>query len=267
MISFRCLMCSKTVNATVDQQGATIDCPECGATLNVPKQSVEAPAPVVNRADSQVAGRETKEVLADGTEAKSIFRAKRKAQQEAKAEGVEFDSSKFDQDKATRNSMLGILAVAIIAIGWYAYYLSRPVQRYEFTEELANELLQGMNTSDDSSLTTLLDRYMDAQCTCTETMGVVLEYVDSSEKLEEVMDDLKRLSQIALIQNPLVNAVDRNAPNMQVMSVMEEFKGRQAGAHIKLENEVKRIQQLDPAMATQLKDNVPAIALLDMFQN
>ena len=108
---------------------------------------------------------------------------------------------------------------------------------------------------------------MDAQCTCTETMGVVLEYVDSSEKLEEVMDDLKRLSQIALIQNPLVNAVDRNAPNMQVMSVMEEFKGRQAGAHIKLENEVKRIQQVDPAMATQLKDNVPAIALLDMFQN
>ena len=48
---------------------------------------------------------------------------------------------------------------------------------------------------------------------------------------------------------------------------MEEFKGRQAGAHIKLENEVKRIQRLDPAMATQLKDNVPAIALLDMFQN
>ena len=267
MISFRCLMCSKTVNATVDQQGATIDCPECEATLNVPEQSVEASAPVVNRADSRVAGRESKEELGDGTEAKSIFRSKRKAQQEAEAEGVEFDSSKFDQDKATRNLMLGILAVAIIAIGWYAYYLSLPVQRYEFTDEMANELLQGMNTKDDSSLTILLDQYMDAQCTCTETMGIVLEYVDSSEKLEEVMGDLKRLSQIALTQNPLVNAVDRNAPNMQVMSVMEEFKGRQAGAHIKLENEVKRIQQINPAMATQLKDNVPAIALLDMFQN
>ena len=267
MISFRCLMCSKTVNATVDQQGATIDCPECGASLNVPEQSVEAPAPVINRADSRVGDRESKDELADGTEAKSIFRAKRKAQKEAEAEGVEFDSSRFDQDKATRNSMLGILAVVVIAIGWYAYYLSQPVPRYEFTDEMANELLKGMNTRDDSSLTTLLDHYMEAQCSCTETMGLVLEYVDSSEKLEEVMGDLKRLSQIALTQNPMVNAIDRNSPNMQLMSVMEEYNGRQVGAHIKLENEVRRIQQIDPAMATQLKDNVPTIALLDMFQN
>ena len=267
MISFRCLMCSKTVNVTADQQGATIDCPECEASLNVPEQSVEAPAPVINRADSRVSDREPKEELADGTEAKSIFRAKRKAQKEAEAEGVEFDSSRFDQDKATRNSMVGILAVVVIAIGWYAYYLSQPVPRYEFTDEMANELLQGINTRDDSSLITLLDHYMEAQCTCTETMGLVLEYVDSSEKLEEVMSDLKRLSQIALTQNPMVNAVDRNTPNMQLMSVMEEYKGRQAGAHIKLENEVRRIQQINPAIATQLKDNIPTIALLDMFQN
>ena len=54
---------------------------------------------------------------------------------------------------------------------------------------------------------------------------------------------------------------------MQLMSVMEEYKGRQAGAHVKLEAEVKRIQKLDPDMVTTLRDNVAAIGLLDMFQN
>ena len=98
-------------------------------------------------------------------------------------------------------------------------------------------------------------------------MGTILEYVNSQEKLEEVLGDLKRLSQIAITQNPLVNAVDRNRPNMQLMSVMEEYKGRQAGAHVKLEAEVKRIQKLDPDMVTTLRDNVAAIGLLDMFQN
>ena len=102
---------------------------------------------------------------------------------------------------------------------------------------------------------------------CARLAARILEYVNSQEKLEEVLADLKRLSQIAITQNPLVNAIDRNRPNMQLMSVMEEYKGRQAGAHFKLEEEVKRIQKIDPDMVATLRDNVAAIGLLDMFQN
>ena len=35
----------------------------------------------------------------------------------------------------------------------------------------------------------------------------------------------------------------------------------------KLEEEVKRIQKIDPDMVATLRDNVAAIGLLDMFQN
>ena len=266
MITFRCLMCSCTISASEGEQGGSIDCPECGATLTVPEQSVEAPAPIINRADSKLESRNLKENGVDDA-TKSIFRAKRKAQQEAESEGKAFDSSKFDKDTSSRNTLYGVLVVLVVSIGAYAYYLARPVQRLVLTDEMATALLQGINTRDDSSVTALMDNYMDAQCTCTETMGTILEYVNSQEKLEEVLGDLKRLSQIAITQNPLVNAVDRNRPNMQLMSVMEEYKGRQAGAHVKLEAEVKRIQKLDPDMVTTLRDNVAAIGLLDMFQN
>ena len=267
MITFRCLMCSCTISASQGEQGNSIDCPECGATLSVPEQSVEAPAPIVNRADSKLESRNLKENGVDDAATKSIFRAKRKAQQEAESEGREFDSSKFDKDTSSRNTLYGALAVLIVSIGAYAYYLARPVQRLVLTDEMATALLQGINTRDDSSVTSLMDNYMDAQCTCTETMVTILEYVNSQEKLEEVLADLKRLSQIAITQNPLVNAIDRNRPNMQLMSVMEEYKGRQAGAHFKLEEEVKRIQKIDPDMVTTLRDNVAAVGLLDMFQN
>ena len=267
MITFRCLMCSSTISASEGEQGTSVDCPECGASLTVPDQSVEAPAPIISRADSKVESSDEKESSADDAAAKSIFRAKRKAQQEAESEGKEFDSSKFDKDTSSRNTLYGVFAVLVISIGGYAYYLARPVQRLVLTDEMATALLQGVNTRDDSSVTSLLGNYMDAQCTCTETMGKILAYVNSQEKLEEVLGDLKRLSQIAITQNPLVNAVDRNRPDMQLMAVMEEYKGRQAGAHVKLEEEVKRIQKIDPEMAVKLRDDVAAIGLLDMFQN
>ena len=80
------------------------------------------------------------------------------------------------------------------------------------------------------------------------------------------MDDLKRLSQIALIQNPLVNAIDRDKPNMQLLSLMEEYRGRQASSHSKLEEEVLRIKAIDPAMVDRLQKEIPTIALLDMFR-
>lgn len=267
MITFRCLMCSSKVSVSEEESGGTVDCPECGALLNVPQQSVEGPAPVVNRADSMASSREQKTDSRQGTGAKSIFRAKRKAQQDAEADGKAFDSSKFDQDKTSRNTVTAVVAVFVIAMGCYAYYLNRPVQRLVLTDEVATKLLQGVNTNDDSSKTSLMDNYMDAQCTCTEMMGTILTYVDSSEKLDEVMEDLKRLSQIAITQNPLVNAIDRNRADMEIMSVMEEYKSRQAGAHSKLENEVIRIQKINPGLADRLKDNVAAIGMLDMFQN
>ena len=259
-------MCSCTISASEGEKGGSIDCPECGATLTVPEQSVEAPAPIINRADSKLESRNLKENGVDDA-TKSIFRAKRKAQQEAESEGKAFDSSKFDKDTSSRNTLYGVLVVLVVSIGAYAYYLARPVQRLVLTDEMATALLQGINTRDDSSVTALMDNYMDAQCTCTETMVRILEYVNSQEKLDEVLADLKRLSQIAITQNPLVNAIDRNRPNMQLMSVMEEYKGRQAGAHFKLEEEVKRIQKIDPDMVATLRDNVAAIGLLDMFQN
>ena len=54
MITFRCLMCASTISASEGEQGTSIDCPECGASLTVPGQSVEAPAPIISRADSKV---------------------------------------------------------------------------------------------------------------------------------------------------------------------------------------------------------------------
>ncbi len=267
MITFRCLMCSSTVFASEQEQGAMVDCPECGASLNVPQQSVETPAPVLNRADSRVPGRQDQAYAAESVSTKSIFRAKRKAQQDAEADGKVFDSSRFDQDKTSRKTVAAVVAVFVIAMGGYAYYLNRPVERLVLTDEVATQLLQGVNTSDDSSLTSLMDNYMDAQCTCTEMMGRILMYIDTQEKLDEVLEDLKRLSQIALIQNPRINAIDRNRADMEIMSVMEEYKSRQAGAHSKLEKEVIRIQKINPGLANSLKDNVAAIGMLDMFQN
>ena len=122
MITFRCLMCSSTVSVSEEEQGATVDCPECGALLNVPQQSVEGPPPVVNRADSKASASQHKTDSEQGTGAKSIFRAKRKAQQDAEADGKVFDSSKFDQDKTSRNTVAAVVTVFVIAMGWYAYY-------------------------------------------------------------------------------------------------------------------------------------------------
>ena len=158
-------MCSCTISASEGEQGGSIDCPECEATLTVPEQSVEAPAPIINRADSKLESRNLKENGVDDA-TKSIFRAKRKAQQEAESEGKAFDSSKFDKDTSSRNTLYGVLVVLVVSIGAYAYYLARPVQRLVLTDEMATALLQGINTRDDSSVTSLMDNYMDAQCTC-----------------------------------------------------------------------------------------------------
>ncbi len=267
MISFSCLMCSTTVTADEDAQGDTIECPDCGASLKVPEQSVTAPAPVVDKAASQVRDR-GKDVrgVTDSTGTKSIFRAKRKAQLVAEATGEEFDSSRFDQAGLPRKAIVSLVAILVLAIGSYAYYLMRPIPRLVLTDEKANSLLQKMNTRNDESITSLIDDFLGAQCTCTEMMGEILRYVDSKEKLDEVMDDLKRLSQIALIQNPMVNAIDRDTPNMQMLSVMEEYRGRQAASHSKLEEEVLRIRTIDPTMVDRLQKEIPTIALLDMFQ-
>ncbi len=267
MISFRCLMCSKTVNVADEKQGETIDCPECSASLNVPAQSAEVMAPVVNRSAPKVNSQEESDAPSDAVSTKSIFRAKRKAQQDAAAAGEHFDSSKFDQTRISRTFFLSVMTILILAIGSYSYYLLRPVKRLVLTDEQANQLLAAVNTRDESSITTVMDEYLDAQTTCTELMGKILRYVDSQEKLEEVMDDLKRLSQIALTQNPLMESMDRDEPNMEIMSLMEEYKSRQMGAEIKLEREVARIMKLNPDLAAQLKDEVAVVARLAMFQN
>ncbi len=266
MISFRCLMCSKTVTADDSAHGETMDCPDCGASLKVPERSVEAPAPVVDKATSQSKTRLTDSEDGVRSSAKSIFRAKRKAQTEAESSGKEFDSSQFDQDKLPRKVVLALLFVLVLVIGVYSVYVMQPVKRLEFTDEQANALLQGMNTKDDSSVTALMDAYLNAQCTCTEMMAEILRYIDSEEKLEEVLGDLKRLSQIAMIKNPLVDAIDRNSPNMEMYSLMEEYQGRQTGAHGKMQDEVLRIQGIDATMVDRLKDEVRAISELQMFQ-
>ena len=267
MISFRCLMCSKTVTADDSAHEETMDCPDCGASLKVPEQSVETPTPVIDKATSQ-----SKTHLADHEEegvssgTKSIFRAKRKAQTEAESSGKEFDSSRFDQDKLPRRVVLGMLSALVLAVGIYSVYVMQPVKRLEFTDEQANALLQGMNTKDDSSVASLMDAYLNAQCTCTEMMAEILRYIDSEEKLEEVLGDLKRLSQIAMIRNPLIDAIDRNSPNMEMYPLMGEHQGRQIGAHRKMQVEVLRIQRIDATMADRLRDEVQAISKLQMFQ-
>ena len=267
MISFRCLMCSKTINAADEKQGETIDCPECGASVNVPAQSADVVAPVVNRSAPKVNSQSESESLSDAASTKSIFRAKRKAQQEAAAAGEHFDSSKFDQARVSRTFILSVMTILILAIGSYSYYLLRPVERLVLTDEQANQLLAGMNTRDESSISTVMDNYLDAQTTCSELMGKILRYVDSQEKLEEVLDDLKRLSQIALTTNPLMESMDRNEPNMEIMSLMEEYKSRQMAAEIRLEREVARIMKLNPDLAGQLRDEVAVLSRLSMFQN
>ena len=58
---------------------------------------------------------------------------------------------------------------------------------------------------------------------------------------------------------------DRNGLNW-FLSLMEEYRGRQASSHSKLEEEVLRIKAIDPAMVDRLQKEIPTIALLDMFQ-
>jgi len=260
-------MCSTTVTVDEDAQGKTIECPDCSASLRVPEQSVTVSAPVVDKAASQVRG-QGKGIrdASDSTSTKSIFRAKRKAQLAAESKGEEFDSSRFEKAGLPRKTMFSLIVILVLAIGFYAYYLTRPIPRLVLTDQKANSLLKAMNTRNDESITSLLDEFLGAQCTSTEMIGEILRYIDTEEKLDEVMDDLKRLSQISLIQNPLVNAIDRDKPNMQLLSLMEEYRGRQASSHSKLEKEVLRIKAIDPAMVDRLQKEIPTIALLDMFQ-
>ena len=267
MISFSCLMCSTTVTVDEDAQGKTIECPDCSASLRVPEQSVTVSAPVVDKAASPVRG-QGKGIrdASDSTSTKSIFRAKRKAQLAAESKGEEFDSSRFEKAGLPRKTMFSLIVILVLAVGFYAYYLTRPIPRLVLTDQKANSLLKAMNTRNDESITSLLDEFLGAQCTSTEMIGEILRYIDTEEKLDEVMDDLKRLSQISLIQNPLVNAIDRDKPNMQLLSLMEEYRGRQASSHGKLEEEVLRIKAINPAMVDRLQKEIPTIALLDMFQ-
>ena len=242
-ISFRCLMCGQDLEGDETLRGQQTECGKCNAEVLVPEAEQGSSSPVIHRGVATVTAR--------SHSTKSVFRSKRKAQVEAEETGQSFDAREFDGRRMWKVPIAAFVVLAVAMIG-YLGYLAIPPARVPLTDEEATKLFNDVTSEN-------WEDFLTGQCDSVDKLNAVMTYVRNDATYEEVFLDLKRLSDIIVLE-PVADqfAMDE----MERMQVNKTMGTRQMHGHLGMSDHLTRIKKLNPRLANRIITEVPVFELL-----